>query len=341
MLANKIPKNLITVTAGILLLVICSAWYSSAYGNNTYSGISENVKTALYEKGIQAAVSEIDKIENPSGEEVFLAIYLISEFFAASEKAETYQENVSYKASTSYKLNYYLNNLIKLGNNEVIDLDNLSKTNFLAKNIKYFRKMMLIDKPESLILFFKELPSGLMSDSNQGIDYFVFSNVFLSFYQISNKSYSDLCRGLYYASPSSLIADVLLNLGDKRCNNGKSKLFSLVVPLNSNPEKIKNLNDIELDNLFNYWKSNYSIAISRWDRYFLPSECNAYTSKNKRERQVCFLISPESASKCSLEFWNELNHPASSGEFGKTDTWVGSKGFKDCRLKYISRVIGR
>lgn len=327
-----------------VLLFIRSALFLSSVllfsGYSLAQGISEDVKLALYEEGFQAAVEAVDSLEDPTVDESFFVIYVVDNYGAKTNRLDFYKSS-NYKISESYKLDTYLNNVMKLNDDEYFDLKRLAKTNLLAETFLYSEVLI-----ESLLINerYKQenIPFYLYTLAKDETIYRVLSSFFIGISAFDRFGSGD-CVGLNLGSLSAFWIYTLY--GDKvftNCDVNKDDfdLFSSVLPMKFEPEILIAFDDNDLDKVYNFWYENRNSSL--FTEKSVERECEELNFNSARERKLCFIMALGAADHCSLPLWSEFDTTVRDN-----DRWVSKKGwvkttrYKECKINYIKEYIGR
>ncbi|GGC04078.1 hypothetical protein GCM10011352_32920 [Marinobacterium zhoushanense] len=322
------------------LIILCLLiWNPSAFSQQAddNGGISEEVRDALYSEGMQEAVYTIDNLDNPSGDEVFLALYLVSEFKFNTSRLNFYKSNEVYKKSTSYKLNYYFTNLPNLNKEEVEDLNHIAKDNQFAEKLKYLREFSKVGGGDDLVRVTNAIPRNFLSHEGDNLVYYLFSHIYSGFILFYYKRYEMICDGFHTASPRFFIFDKFFYINEMKCgfNQEDVDLFSLALPIDSDPKEIVKLSDSQIDRMHEYWKERLDPVI--WNKYFDNDICSDRYSLSNRKFKICHMLSPTSNNNCALSFWSDIDNSVTGGGRNK---WRDSKGFNSCKDEVIKEYVG-
>ncbi|WP_271273639.1 hypothetical protein [Aliamphritea hakodatensis] len=276
--------------------------------------ISDDVKSVLFDEGIEAAAAYIDSMENPSVEDMSLAVFISEAFGYDLNKYDSFKNIINYDLSESFKIKYIMDNNLYEGT-YLLDMKEISKQNIF---VKVLLNMISIPNHTRLNEAYNQM--------------YVFNNMtyFIEYVDAKYRGqYSEFCDK--YQSNYMMYFKVVVELGEKfPCKRLSSDVFlnmyALFVPGFYNKQEFRKLSSNNIEKSYKFFLNDSSYISD----YFMKS-CSAIFSSNELNYKKCALLSNISAEQCSLIYWKGINNDVLN--------WEGSKGFAACRHDFIKNNI--
>ncbi|WP_271273638.1 hypothetical protein [Aliamphritea hakodatensis] len=295
-----------------LLIAFALVMFFTKAGYGSSSVISDDVKSVLFEEGIEAAAAYIDGMDSPSIEDMSLALYLSENYEISLKNKGLMLQQVGFNNSDSFKIeNIFINNSFE---------ENMREVKRLSKDNYFMSRLLEIENIESDIFI-----SNLVSNEyiSHQIDYFVDA------YKIVTSD-ENLCD--QYFNDFLMYIEIVYQFNEKypcaRDNKAYVDRYKKFIPAYFSFEEGGDIPRKDFENGYSFFLNDNSY----FKDYFMKEECSKIYNTDSFEWKVCNVISNAAVNNCLLPYWSILN---------LRNGWETSNGFNLCRIDFIKEYMTR